>query len=64
MIRTAMASVAILALTACATAHDMVSAAVPAPVQSADSYFIKGHDAVAARAAAPRRIFFMGFPFD
>ena len=52
MIRTAMASVAILALTACATAHDTVSAAVPAPVQSADSYFLKGHDAVAARAAA------------
>jgi len=47
-----MASVAILALTACATTHDMISAPLPAPVQSADSYYVKGRDAVAARAVA------------
>jgi alkaline phosphatase len=48
MIRAATASVAALAAAACVTSSH--TASVPAPVQSADSYYVKGHNAVAARA--------------
>lgn len=47
--RTAMASVAALTVAACATTA--YHAPVAAPVQVSDSYFAKGHNAVAARAA-------------
>lgn len=49
MIRTIAASVLVLAAAACATTYRTVD--VAAPVQVADSYYVKGHDAVAARAA-------------
>lgn len=49
LIRTGMASVAALAVAACVTTYH--TASLPAPVQSADSYYVKGHNAVAARAA-------------
>lgn len=51
MIRTAMASVAALALAACATMSTSYHTPVLTAVQANDSYFIKGHDAVEARGA-------------
>ncbi len=50
MIRKAMASVA-PAPGRRRVRDELSHASVPAPVQSADSYFVKGHNAVAARAA-------------
>jgi len=51
MIRTVMASAMVLAAAACATTTYRTAEA-PAPVQAADSYFVKGSTAVKTRAAA------------
>lgn len=51
MIRTLAVSAAALAAVGCATTTYRTPADVPTPVQSADSYFVKGSAAVHARAA-------------